>query len=51
MSMPCASVLNTLAGLVWGWPLMVLLIGTGVWFTVLLRGLQVRLLRHARWLA
>jgi len=51
MSMPCASVLNTLAGLVWGWPLMVLLIGTGVWFTVLLRGLQFRLLPHALWLA
>jgi len=30
---------------------MCLLIGTGLWFTVLLRGLQFRLLAHALWLA
>jgi AGCS family alanine or glycine:cation symporter len=43
--------LNAVSGFVWGWPLMLLLIGTGVWFTVLLRGLQFRLLPHALWLA
>ena len=43
--------LNAVSSFVWGWPLMLLLIGTGVWFTVLLRGLQFRLLPHALWLA
>jgi len=43
--------LNAISGFVWGWPLMLLLIGTGMWFTVLLRGLQFRLLPHALWLA
>ena len=43
--------LNTISGLVWGWPLMILLIGTGTWFTFLLRGLQFSLLPHALWLA
>lgn len=43
--------LNAVSGFVWGWPLMVLLIGTGTWFTFLLRGLQFRLLPHALWLA
>lgn len=40
-------ILNTVSGIVWGWPLMLLLIGTGIWFTFLLRGLQFRLLSHA----
>ena len=40
-------ILNTVSGIVWGWPLMLLLIGTGLWFTFLLRGLQFRLLSHA----
>ena len=43
--------LTTVCGYVWGWPLMTLLIGTGLWFSVLLRGLQFRLLPHALWLA
>jgi AGCS family alanine or glycine:cation symporter len=43
--------LNAISGYVWGWPLMILLIGTGTWFTFLLRGLQFRLLPHALWLA
>ncbi len=43
--------LNAVCGLVWGWPLMVLLIGAGAWLTFLLRGLQFRLLPHALWLA
>jgi len=49
--MDFSATLNTIAGFVWGWPLMCLLIGTGLWFTVLLRGLQFRLLPHALWLA
>jgi len=43
--------LNAVCGLVWGWPLMVLLICAGAWLTFLLRGLQFRLLPHALWLA
>ena len=43
--------LNAISGFVWGWPLMILLIGTGTWFTFLLRGLQFTLLPHALWLA
>lgn len=43
--------LTTISGMVWGWPLMILLIGTGTWFTFLLRGLQFSLLPHALWLA
>ena len=43
--------LNAISGFVWGWPLMILLIGTGTWFTFLLGGLQFRLLPHALWLA
>jgi AGCS family alanine or glycine:cation symporter len=43
--------LNMIADFVWGWPLMILLIGTGTWFTFLLRGLQFSLLPHALWLA
>ena len=45
------STLNAISGFVWGWPLMILLIGTGTWFTFLLRGLQFTLLPHALWLA
>lgn len=51
MVMAFSTTLNAAAGFVWGWPLMGLLIGTGLWFTVLLRGLQFRLLPHALWLA
>ena len=36
---------------VWGWPLLVLLVGTGLYLTVLLRGLQFRELGHSLWLA
>lgn len=45
------NLLDKTAGIVWGWPLMILLIGTGVWLTFLLRGIQLRLLPHALWLA
>ncbi len=36
---------------VWGPPLIVLLVGTGVYLTLLLRGLQFRQLKHSLWLA
>ncbi len=36
---------------VWGVPLIVLLVGTGVYLTLLLRGLQFRKLSHALYLA
>jgi len=51
MVMDLSTTLTAIAGFVWGWPLMCLLIGTGLWFTVLLGGLQFRLLPHALWLA
>lgn len=38
-------------GYVWGWPLLVLLVGTGFYLTFLLRGLQFRQLRHSLYLA
>lgn len=36
---------------VWGLPLLILLVGTGLYLTVLLRGIQFRELRHSLWLA
>ncbi|MBN2367062.1 MAG: sodium:alanine symporter family protein [Calditrichaeota bacterium] len=39
------------SGLVWGYPLMILLVGTGLWLTVILKGLQFRTLKHALYLA
>jgi alanine or glycine:cation symporter, AGCS family len=41
------SILETIAGYVWGIPLIVLLIGTGFYLTVMLKGLQFRYLFHA----
>lgn len=43
--------LNTLNDLVWGLPTILLLLGTGVYFTFALRGLQFRQLLHALQLA
>ena len=37
--------------IIWGFPLMVLLVGTGLWLTFALRGLQFRYLWHALYLA
>lgn len=42
---------DNLSGWVWGWPLLILLVGTGFYLTFLLRGLQFRELRHSLWLA
>jgi AGCS family alanine or glycine:cation symporter len=36
---------------VWGPPLIILLVGTGVYLTLLLRGIQFRQLKHSLWLA
>ncbi len=36
---------------VWGWPLLILLVGTGLYLTILLRGLQFRELGHSLYLA
>ena len=35
------------SGWLWGYPLMILLVGTGIYLTILLRGLQFRSLPHA----
>jgi AGCS family alanine or glycine:cation symporter len=40
-----------LGNLVWGVPLLVLLVGTGIFLTIRLRGLQFRGLWHSLWLA
>jgi AGCS family alanine or glycine:cation symporter len=39
------------SNLVWGWPLLVLLVGTGLFITILLRGLQFRVLGRSLHLA
>ncbi len=41
------SLVSTLSGWVWGPPMLILLVGTGVYLTVLLRGMQFRVLPHA----
>lgn len=43
--------LSRASGLVWGVPMIVLLLGSGIYLTILLRGLQFRELRHSLWLA
>jgi AGCS family alanine or glycine:cation symporter len=42
---------NGVSGFVWGWPLLILLVGTGLYLTFLLRGLQFRELGHSLFLA
>jgi AGCS family alanine or glycine:cation symporter len=41
------SLVTTLSGWVWGPPMLALLVGTGLYLTILLRGLQFRVLPHA----
>jgi AGCS family alanine or glycine:cation symporter len=41
------SIVNTLSGIVWGVPFLILLVGTGVWLSLLLRFVQIRKLKHA----
>lgn len=45
------SILTSISDFVWGPPLLILLVGTGIYLTVLLRGLQFRKLIHSLWLA
>ena len=44
-------ILNNISGFVWGLPLIVLLIGTGIYLTLVLRGIQFRALIPALYLA
>jgi len=41
------SLVSTLSGWVWGPPMLLLLVGTGLYLTILLKGLQFRALPHA----
>jgi AGCS family alanine or glycine:cation symporter len=43
--------LNNINGYVWGVPTLVLLVGTGIWLTLLLKGLQFTQLFHSLYLA
>ncbi|MGE4498354.1 MAG: alanine/glycine:cation symporter family protein [Deferribacterales bacterium] len=45
------NLLNAVGNIVWGPPLLVLLVGTGVWLTINLRFLQFTKLFHSLWLA
>ena len=47
MSETFTKILGDISSLVWGWPLMILLIGTGLWLTISTRGFQFRILPHA----
>jgi AGCS family alanine or glycine:cation symporter len=38
------AVCGVVAGYLWGWPMLILLVGTGFWLTLRLRGLQFRML-------
>ncbi len=44
-------ILKVADGYVWGAPLLILLVGTGLWLSIALRGLQFRKLGHALYLA
>ncbi len=41
------SLVSTLSGWVWGPPMLILLVGTGLYLTILLKGMQFRVLPHA----
>ena len=45
------SILTSISDFIWGPPLLILLVGTGIYLTFLLRGLQFRKLFHSLWLA
>ncbi len=45
------AVVNQLGDFLWGFPLMILLVGTGLWLTLTLRGIQFKALFHALYLA
>lgn len=44
-------IVSTVAGFLWGYPLIILLVGTGIWLTLRLRGIQFTKLWHALYLA
>ena len=46
-----SALLNTINSYVWGAPTLVLLVGTGLWLTLVLRGLQFSQLFHSLYLA
>src|SRR5690606_10410558 len=44
-------VLGQISDFVWGLPVIILLVGTGIFLTIRLRGIQFRELKHSLWLA
>lgn len=46
-----SNLISTIDGWVWGPPLLILLVGTGLWLTLCLRGIQFTKLWHALYLA
>lgn len=51
MQIEIQSFLSGISDFIWGPPLLILLVGTGIYLTLLLRGLQFRKLFHSLWLA
>ncbi len=51
MQQQIQDVLSNISSFVWGVPLLVLLVGTGIYLTILLKGVQFRKLFHSLWLA
>ncbi|MGA7837524.1 MAG: sodium:alanine symporter family protein [Ignavibacteriaceae bacterium] len=51
MQQQIQDVLSSISSFVWGVPLLVLLVGTGIYLTILLKGIQFRKLFHSLWLA
>ena len=51
MQQTILNILSGLSGFVWGFPLIILLLGTGIYLTILLRGIQFRALVPALYLA
>jgi AGCS family alanine or glycine:cation symporter len=45
------SFLTSISDFIWGPPLLILLVGTGIYLTIILRGVQFRKLFHSLWLA
>ncbi len=41
------ALISTLSGIVWGPPMLILLVGTGLYLTIILKGMQFRALPHA----
>lgn len=41
------ALISTLSGIIWGPPMLILLVGTGLYLTVILKGMQFRALPHA----